>query len=246
MNPTSRQTQILKAIVEEYISTAEPVASEQLEKKHNLGVSPATIRNEMAHLSEQGFLHQPHTSAGRIPTPQGLRFYVDHLMQEKRLSVVDEVSTKEKVWDSRFNFDKLMHQTSLALAERTKNLSVIATDQGDIYYAGVANILDMPEFYDIDVTRTVLSLLDQQQRICQLFFDRDYGDSPVHIVFGADLDWPYFEPVAMAFTYFTTGDDHRGSMAVVGPNRLDYPYVIPTLRYFSQLISGMNSHWRHV
>ena len=101
----------------------------------------------------------------------------------------------------------------------------------------------MPEFFDIDVTRTVLSLLDQQQRIHQLFFDRNYGTDPVHVIFGADLGWAYFEPVGMAFTYFSTGAGHRGSLAVVGPCRLNFPYVVPTLRYFSGLISNMSSHW---
>lgn len=243
MNLTSRQTQIIKAIVEEYITTAEPVGSEQLEKKYNLGVSPATIRNEMSDLTQRGFLKQPHTSAGRIPTSMGLRFFVDHLMQEKHLSVADEVSTKEKVWDSRHDFDKLMRQASLALAEKTKSLSIVATNQGDVYYAGVANILDTPEFFDIDVTRTVLTLLDQQARLQQLFFDRTYGEDPVHIVFGADLGWPYFEPVGMAFSYFAAGNNRRGTLAVVGPCRLNFPYIVPTLRYFSHLISEMNSNW---
>lgn len=243
MSLSPRQTQILKAVVEEYISSAEPVASEQLEKKYSLGVSPATIRNEMAQLTHEGYLNQPHTSAGRIPTPMGLHFYVDHLMQEKQLSVADEVSTKERVWDSRFHFDKLLRQTSLALAERTKNLSVIATDQGDVYYAGVANILDMPEFFDIDVTRTLLSFLDQQSRISQLFFEKNYGEDPIHIVFGADLNWPFFDTIGMAFTDFNAGANRRGTMAVIGPCRLNFPYVIPTLRYFSTLISGMNANW---
>ena len=240
---TPRQTQILKSLVEEYISTAEPIASEQLEKKFNLGVSPATIRNEMADLTEMGLLKQPHTSAGRIPTPMGLRFYVDNLMQEKSLSVADEVSSKERVWDSRFDFDKLMRQTCVALAEKTHNLSVISTSDGDVYYAGVANILDTPEFFDIDVARTLLSFLDEQQRIRQLFFDRTYGESPVHVIFGADLGWQFFEPVGMAFTYFSAGNGRKGSMAVLGPARLNFAYVIPTLRYFSNLISEMNSKW---
>jgi len=240
---TPRQTQILKAVVEEYITSAEPIASEQLEKKFNLGVSPATIRNEMADLTEMGLLKQPHTSAGRVPTPMGLRFYVDNLMQEKSLSVADEVSSKERIWDSRLDFDRLMRQTCIALSEKTRNLAVIITDDGDTYYAGVANILDMPEFFDIDVTRTLLSLLDEQQRIRQLFFDRTYGEEPVHVVFGADLGWQYFEPVGMAFTFFSAGNGRRGSMAVIGPARLNFPYVIPTLRYFSNLISEMNSKW---
>lgn len=244
MQLTPRQTQILKSLVEEYITTAEPVASEELEKKYNLGVSPATIRNEMSQLTQQGFLRQPHTSAGRIPTPMGLRFYIDYLMQEKRLTVADEISSREKVWDSRFNFDKFMHQTAQTLADKTKTLAVIATDEGDIYYSGVANILDMPEFYDIDVTRTLLSLLDEQTRLSQLFFERTYGENPVHIVFGADLGWPYFEPVGMAFTYFSARHHHRGTLASIGPCRLNFPYVIPTLKYFSHLISQMHANWQ--
>ena|SRR3989344_2854828 len=243
MNLTPRQTQILKAVAEEYITTADPVASEVLEKKYSLGVSPATIRNEMAYLSDQGFLKQPHTSSGRVPTPMGLRFYVDHLMQEKKLSVADEVSVKESVWDSRHDFEKLLRQTALALAARTHTLSIVATDTGGVYYSGVANILDMPEFFDIDVTRTVLTLLDEQKRLQQLFFDRVYSEDPVHIIFGADLGWSFFDPVGMAFTYFAAGNNRRGSLAVVGPVRLNYPYIIPTLRYFSSLVSDFTRAW---
>ena len=243
MQLSTRQSQILKAIVEEYITTAEPVASEALEKKYNLGVSPATIRNEMVSLTSEGLLKQPHTSAGRVPTPMALRFYIDNLMQEKQLSVAEEVSAKEQVWDSRFDFDRLMRQASLALAQQTGNLAVVATQSGDVYYSGVANILDMPEFYDIDVTRTLLSLLDQQARLNQLFFERSYGDDPIHVVFGADLGWPYFDPVGLAFTYFNAGNNRRGSLAVVGPCRLNFPKVIPTLRYFSGLINELNGNW---
>lgn len=243
MNLSNRQTQILKAIVEEYISSAEPVASEQIEKKFNLGVSPATIRNEMAHLTDEGLLKQPHTSAGRVPTPMGLRYYVDNLMQEKQLSVAEEVTAKERMWDSRFDFDRLMRHATLALAQQTGNLAVAATDQGDIYYAGVSNILDTPEFFDIDVTRTVLSLLDQQNRLSELFFQKNYGQDPVHIVFGSDLGWPYFEPVGLAFAHFAAGKNRRGSLAVMGPCRLDFPRVVPSLRYFSNLINELNSNW---
>src|SRR4030043_1881984 len=78
---TQRQIQILKAVIEEYIATAEPVGSETLDKKYNLGVSPATIRNEMVRLTDMKLLSQPHTSSGRSPTPEAMRFYVEHLMR---------------------------------------------------------------------------------------------------------------------------------------------------------------------
>ena len=230
-------------MVQEYCETAEAVGSDTLDKKYQIGFSPATIRNEMVDLTQMGFLRQPHTSAGRIPTPLALRFYIDHLMQEKKLSLADEVSTKEQVWDARLDFDKLMRQTSQALAAKTKSLSIVATDDGDIYYSGVANILSMPEFFDIDVTRTVLTFLDEQQRLRQLFFQRTYGPDPVHIVFGAELGWPYFEPVGMAFTYFNTGSKNRGTIAVIGPCRLNFPYIIPTLRYFSNLVNELTASW---
>ena len=82
---TSRQTQILKALIDEYIETAEPVGSDALDKKYNLGVSPATIRNEMVNLTKLGFLKQPHTSAGRVPTSGAMKFYIDQLMEEKQI-----------------------------------------------------------------------------------------------------------------------------------------------------------------
>src|SRR5437762_12833664 len=100
-NLTRRQIEILKGLIEEYIKTAEPVGSETLEKKHNLSASPATIRNEMVRLTDLGYLKKPHVSAGRIPTPMGMKFYVKQLMKEKELSVAEEVSLKEQVWDLR-------------------------------------------------------------------------------------------------------------------------------------------------
>src|SRR3990167_9214478 len=98
---TDRQIKILKAIIEEYIETAEPVGSETLDKKYNLGVSPATIRNEMVRLTKTGFLKQPHTSAGRAPTPVALKLFVSQLMHVKELSVADEVSVKQKILDHK-------------------------------------------------------------------------------------------------------------------------------------------------
>ena len=109
---TDRQIKILKSIIEEYMESANAVGSEQLEKKYELGVSPATIRNEMVALVEMGYLHQPHASAGRAPTKEAFKFYVDQLMEEKKLSVADEVAAKEKVWDFRFDFDKLISQAT--------------------------------------------------------------------------------------------------------------------------------------
>src|SRR4030081_702845 len=132
-NLTQRQIEILRSIIEEYIETAEAVGSETIEKKHNLSASPATIRNEMVKLSEYGYLKKPHSSAGRIPTALGLKFYVRELMKEKELSTVEEVALKEKVWDYRAQTQRFLKELTRTLAEKTGTLAIVTTDTGDFF-----------------------------------------------------------------------------------------------------------------
>ena len=95
MELTPRQKQILRAIVDIYVSTAEPVGSKSIAALPDVSFSSATIRNEMAELTQMGLLEQPHTSAGRIPSPAGYRFYIDELMQDYRLSIDETKSLNE-------------------------------------------------------------------------------------------------------------------------------------------------------
>ncbi len=235
---TERQKKILKAIVEEYIETAEPVGSQTLEKKYTLSVSPATVRNEMVKLTEMDFLRQPYTSAGRVPTPSGLKFYINQLMEEKNLSVAEEVAAKEAVWDYRHEFGRLLREMTRTLAGQTASLALATTNKGDIYSAGYANILDMPEFYDIDVTRSVLSLLDEVRRL-QVLFERAFTEEPIHILLGDDLEQEFLRPCSLVFTHFDAGEDRKGTIGVIGPSRLNYPRIIPLVRYFGSLIDEM-------
>lgn len=235
---SDRQIKILKSIIEEYIETAKPVGSETLEKKYELGISPATIRNEMIALTKMGYLHQLHTSAGRTPTKEAFRFYVNQLMEEKKPSVADEVAAKEKVWDARFDFDKLMREATKALAERTRALAVAATKKGDIYHAGYANILEMPEFYDIDVTRAVFSMIEESNRLLEIF-GRSFGEEPIHLLLGDELGYEFLEPCGMIFTQFEAGPEKSGSLGVIGPARLDYSRIVPMVRYFGDLLEEL-------
>lgn len=240
---TDRQIKILKAVVEEYINTAEPVASGAIEKKHPLGVSPATLRSDMVKLTESGYLKQPHTSAGRIPTSVGLKFYIDRLMEERQVPVTDEVSAKEGVWDCRFDEDKLLHEAVHVLANKTHALALATTNEGEIYHSGYANLLEIPEFYDIDVAHQVLALLDERQKIHDLFFGRPWGERPVSIILGEELDLPFFQPVGMIFSPFHLGKKTSGTLGVIGSVRLNYPQVIPLVRYMSHLLTELAAGW---
>lgn len=234
---TSRQTQILKTIIDEYISTAEPVGSENLDKKYNLGVSPATIRNEMVSLTKSGYLRQPHTSAGRIPSPTAMKFYIDQLMEEKQMSLVDEVKAKEEVWDSRDDIDALMEEATHALASRTHSLAVAAIkDKKDrFWHAGHSYIFDNPEFAEMATCQSLFSIFEEFDKMDRLFFGMAASASPLEVLFGEELGWPELATSGIVATHFNL-KGKPGALGVIGPARANYAQVIPILRYFGNLI----------
>lgn len=238
---TDRQIKILRTIVEEYSETAQPVGSDTLDKKYQIGVSPATIRNEMNRLVEKHYLAQPHTSAGRVPTPLAIKLYVDQLMEEKKLAVTDEVKVKQQIWDARGEIGHLMRQVTHALANQTHMLSIAATDQGKTYHSGYANILDIPEFFDIDVTKTVLSLIDEVNDLMGIFNRSPSSDRP-QVLIGEDLGIERLHPVSIVYTQFNLGGT-TGAVGILGPYRLDYAHIIPTIRYVGSLLAEIGEGW---
>lgn len=234
---TARQTQILKTIIDEYIATAEPVGSEAMDKKYNLGISPATIRNEMVALTTAGYLRKPHTSAGRVPTPLAMKFYINQLMDEKQMSLVDEVKAKEEVWDSRDDIDELMDEATHALAARTRSLAVAALKdkKNRFWQAGQSYIFQNPEFSDVRTCASLFSIFDEFDKLERLFFGMSQGPTPLEVLFGEELGWPELMPTGIIATHFNI-KGKPGALGVIGPARSDYGTVIPILRYFGNMI----------
>lgn len=230
----ARQIQILRAIIEEFISTAKPVGSDTIDKKFNIGVSPATIRNEMVYLTKQGYLQKSHTSAGRIPTPLALRLYVNELMKEKELSVADEVNAKEKIWEHKDEVAELMQEAAKVMAEKARAIGVAMAKNRRLYHSGAANLLAMPEFFDIRVTRNVLNLVEAED-LMQQVFDLGQSENPVHVVYGKELGNKDLEPVSIIYTEINAGGQVC-KLGVLGSHRFDYAYVIPMMKYFKGLI----------
>jgi heat-inducible transcriptional repressor len=119
-----RKLAVLRAIVEDYVSTTEPVGSKSLVDRHGLDVSPATIRNDMAVLEEQGFIAQPHTSAGRIPTEKGYRLFVDRLSSVKPLSAAERRAIEAFLVGS-YSLDEIVARTVRLLAQLTRQVAVV-------------------------------------------------------------------------------------------------------------------------
>jgi heat-inducible transcriptional repressor len=119
-----RKLEVLRAIVEDYVSTQEPVGSKALVERHNLGVSPATIRNDMASLEDEGYIAQPHTSAGRIPTDKGYRLFVDRLSSVKPLSNAERRAIQSFL-DGALDLDDIVGRTVRLLATLTQQVAVV-------------------------------------------------------------------------------------------------------------------------
>ncbi|GAQ25554.1 heat-inducible transcriptional repressor HrcA [Tepidanaerobacter syntrophicus] len=172
-----RKLKILAAVIEEYIATVEPVSSRTIARKYNLGISPATIRNEMADLEELGYLFQPHTSAGRVPSHKGYRYYVDFLLPSRKLNEMEQQLIR-RVFEKRLNdLEEITKQAARVISRLTsytavimgpqlessslkhiqvsrvdeeKGLLLIVTNYGNISH----HIIDLPKnFTDSDLTR---------------------------------------------------------------------------------------------
>lgn len=234
---TARQIQILRAVVQEFIDTAEPVGSETIDKKYNLGVSPATIRNDMVQLTKLGYLMKGHSSAGRQPTPVGMKLYIRELMKEKDLSVADEVSLKERIWGEKHRLEDLLREATRVLADKTGAIGFAITEDKYIYSSGYSHLLTMPEFYDIEVMRHVLTLIEEFNLLNEIFH-ANIDDSLVKVVFGAELGNKYLEPISMLYIEVSLSGKIC-QLGVLGSSRFDYQYVVPMMRYFRGLIKDL-------
>ncbi|HHH14329.1 MAG TPA: hypothetical protein ENJ78_01315 [candidate division WWE3 bacterium] len=238
---TDRQKAILKMVIDEYISTAEPISSGYLTKKYKLNVSAATIRNEMAVLIRRGYLDQPHTSAGRVPTPAGYRLYIRELMGNTSLPVLKEVAMKQNVWSNRYDPHSLLRSASSALASATNLLSLVSLNDGSLYYSGVVNILDYIEFFDIEVSRAVLNMLDSYENSLYTFLEKR-NTSDTCVIMGDEFERSSLYPVSVVAKSFVSGGK-KGHVCVIGPARMKYQEVIPAVDYMAHILEELGVTW---
>lgn len=129
MSLDDRKNKVLQAVIEDYVATAEPVGSRTIARRYHLGVSPATIRNEMSDLEELGYLQQPHTSAGRIPSDRGYRYYVDCLMESKEVTESEHDLIRRTFERKVSEIDRLVRETARLLSETTHLTAVLSGPQ---------------------------------------------------------------------------------------------------------------------
>ncbi len=332
-----RKLKILQAIIDDYISTAEPVGSRTIAKKHELGLSSATIRNEMADLEDMGFLEQPHTSAGRVPSDKGYRLYVDQLMKINDLSESD-IENIRNAMDIRINeLSQLIRNASVVMSQFTKYTSMAVTphikrsvlkavqvvpiepgkalvivvtdsnivrnnlirvpekitpdfiiqvsnmlndklkgytlemlktnflngeaeqltslpydlmrpildgiedlikliDRPEIYLEGTTNILNFPEFKEVQKAKEFLSLLDEKKLMSELL-NTHGNNNEIVIQIGNENVIQGIKDCSIVTASYSIDDYVIGSIGIIGPTRMEYSKVVSSLNYIRNKIN---------
>ena len=221
---SSRRLEILRAIVDEYVATQEPVGSKAIAERHGLGISPATIRNEMAVLEDEGLITQPHTSAGRIPTDRGYRVFVDKLATVKPLSPAERRAI-ETFLDEANNLEQLMRRSAKLLADITKQVAVITypiigenTGSEKMAISGTANLARSGE--DLGSTLSpILEALEEQVVLMRLL---DEANSTVHVRIGREQIETNLQTTSLVSVGYGANSAQLGAVGVLGPTRMDY------------------------
>lgn len=329
-----RKKKVLWAIIHDFITTAEPVGSRTISRKFNLGVSPATIRNEMADLEEMGYLTQPHTSAGRVPSHRGYRYYVDHLMEPAELSedektlvragfetkvkmiseviertgqllsqlssyaalvanpssrknslrhvqlvsmgrgqamllvvmepgivqhrimalppdlTADDLEAISKVINAKVSGwhmqDLKMTIIREIYVELLRHKSLVAMvldliedssrpDEDRIYLGGIFNILNEPEFHNVEKVKTLLGLLEQEDLLRDLLSKQERPGVNVRI--GSELACDEMQNCSIVSADYEVDGQRMGSIAVFGPTRMQYAKAVSVVEYLTAHLS---------
>lgn len=324
-----RKCKILQAIIDDYISTAEPIGSRTIARKYNMGVGPATIRNEMADLEILGYLEQPHTSAGRIPSAKGYRFYVDCLMSRPELSD-QEVNLINSWYNAKARrleevfvetakiLSRLTHNVSLVVApqfsqstfkymqflplDEQRVILVVVTDTGylenkiipmpegilmtdlqrvaaaindrlsglrfdqikssllreikddvipnselfertvemlrqalspgqkdRVYLGGTTQVLNQPEFRDVDKAKGLLTVLEEEQLLFDILHRQDSGG--VVVTIGQENQFTGIQDCSIIQATYRVDGQVVGKVAVLGPTRIEYGKVMSVLDF---------------
>lgn len=218
----TRQKSILEAAIGEYIRTAKPVASRNLVDRYDFDISPATIRNCMLELDHSGYLEQPYTSAGRIPTDKGYRFFVDYLVKETSLTAREQ-RLIDKLFDTSEE-DEFIHELGRVVARMSHTFTAVANNAHDVLYeTGFSEVLHEPEFEDPDEVRTFGRLVDMlNENMADIHDTARENPHGEHTFIGGENPWKEAEAYAVTISSWSHPRGFNGFLTRIGPKRTNY------------------------
>ncbi|HQA99245.1 MAG TPA: hypothetical protein PLG10_03380 [Candidatus Dojkabacteria bacterium] len=241
MDLTERQREILTAIIKEFMQEADEVGSLSLVEKYDLGVSSATIRNEMVKLMDLGLLEKSHISSGRLPTDQALRLYVTKILERRQLSPMISVEIRQGIYRDRFDKDIVIKSILDILSKETESLVfLILEDQ--IRYFGITQLFKYSEFKNIEKLKIIFSILEDDTYLRDMV--KKYSNSGASLLIGGEAGVKELTDCAIAFTKIPFWDENQAYVGVLGSKRMDYSVVIPALNEVRNALSASMSGWR--
>ena len=224
---TERQHKLLEKIIKEFVATAQPVSSKSLEESGFLDISSATIRSEMNELEQAGYLEQPHTSAGRIPTDKAYRFYVDKVVKSEAVEIGErekkkiDASIQERQNDARF-VNKSIAQVLSELSDNLVITNIIEED--DFFKIGLKNLFEFPEFHEINRMFRLASFFEEFGLELPRFHD-------VQVFIGRESPFRNINEESVICAEYHLPNNFTGSVIMVGPTRMNYRRNMGLVKY---------------
>ena len=225
----SRKQKLLLTIIREYIATADPVGSKLLVEKYDFGVSSATVRNAMAELEKEGYIYQPHTSAGRVPTEKAYQYYVDNFLKPKKPRKNEILALTRAIKAAQYERGlKDLAKIMAGLAEQTV---IVAFSQNDVYYTGISYLFNKPEFNSPDLIVDLSSVVDAFDEVVNDIFNKI---TETQVLIGEQN--PFSAQCSVVLTYFQLDRKRRGLIGLLGPMRMDYEGNVALLNHARDIL----------
>jgi heat-inducible transcriptional repressor len=230
---TERKSNLFNTIIQEHIKIAHPIGSETVVDKYKFDISPATIRNEMMELEKEGFLYQPYTSAGRVPTEKGWRFYLDNFLKEAKIKKKDQEILAKLLSFGQKSSEEVLKSLAKGLAELSKESVIVGFSPENIYYTGLTHLFSKPEFSKLDLVCHLSEVVDHLDEVINKLFDKI--DFKTKVLIGKEN--PFGEECGVILTKYKIKNENEGMLGILGPIRQHYQNNIALLKYSQELLS---------
>ena len=251
MNVTKRQNTLLDFIIREYVRTAKPIPSVLVYKKSKLKVSPATIRNEMNYLEENGYLEQRHTSGGRVPTDKAYRYYVNQLLShhnQLEVNLEDKKDITKALAKAGTDSRAINRAVARVLSEHSGYLVITGiAKEAEFFKQGLVSLFRHPEFQEVDSLFQLTSFFEGFDLMFQLIereFMRILGAPDgisIQILIGHENPFRQIKGETIMCTKYLLPGDVIGSLTLIGPKRMDYERNLALIKFTTDQLQKINN-----
>lgn len=229
-----RKKRLFSSLFKEYTKTAQPVGSRWLVDKYDLGCSTATVRNEMMVLEQDGYLRQPHTSAGRTPTEKGYRYYLANFLEAKKITAKEQELFQQVVKKYQSEADNLLKSLAKLVAEISQRAVFLSLAPRVTYYTGIANLFSQVEFQNYKLIRNVSDIIDHLDEVLTELQENKVKETK--ILLGREN--PFGGECASIFCSYKF-KQCQGIFGVLSPWRLDYDRTLGLVDYTREVIGRL-------